>query len=150
MFFLKPLTQMSNLQNLANLAIERLRKEKKLSREDMAHHLDISLEAYRKIENGTTNLSLDRLEQICEVLETDILEMLASNNAKYQVNEVKDRATGINIGTINHPTDSQSLYDRIDNINENTKQLTLAVTELMKLLPAQIESLALLLKNIKT
>ncbi|AXE16603.1 hypothetical protein DR864_02100 [Runella rosea] len=67
---------MSTLQNVANFNIRKLRKEKKLSREDMAHHLDISLEAYRKIENGTTNLSLDRLEQICEVLETDIFRML--------------------------------------------------------------------------
>lgn len=140
---------MSTLQNLANFNIRKLRKEKKLAREDMAHQLDISLEAYRKIENGTTNLSLDRLQQIGEVLETDVIEMLASNDAKYQVNEVKDRETSINVGTINHSTDSQSLHDRIDSINENTKQLTLAVTELMKLLPAQIESLAHLLKNTK-
>lgn len=112
---------MSTLQNLANFNIRKLRKEKKLSREDMAHQLDLSPEAYRKIENGTTNLSLNRLQQICEVLETDVIEMLASNNAKHQVNEVKDRAASINVGTINYPTDSPILYDRIDGINESTK-----------------------------
>lgn len=59
---------MSNLKNVASHAIEKLRKEKKLSREDMAHHLNLSLEAYRKIEKGITNLSLDRLEQICDIV----------------------------------------------------------------------------------
>jgi len=73
---------MSTLQNLAKINIGKLRKEKKLSREDMAHHLDLSLEAYRKIENGTTNLSLVRLEQICEVLGTDIFRILTPHTEK--------------------------------------------------------------------
>jgi transcriptional regulator with XRE-family HTH domain len=64
---------MTNLQNIANVAIEKLRKAKKLSREDMAVHLDISLEAYRKIENGVTKLTLDRLAQICEVLGSNFI-----------------------------------------------------------------------------
>ncbi|MFN4146478.1 MAG: helix-turn-helix domain-containing protein [Runella sp.] len=117
---------MSNLQNLANLAIEKLRKEKKLSREDMAHHLDISLEAYRKIENGTTKLSLDRLSQICEVLETDILKLLTPENEKYRVQEVKDKAIGINTGTVNH-TQDKILENRLSQLEESVRLLTLLV-----------------------
>lgn len=96
---------MSTLQNLANFNIGRLRKEKKLSREDMAHHLDISLEAYRKIENGATHLSLDRLEQICEVLETDIFKILAPHPEEYSLNEVNDQGMGTNTDTLNHGQD---------------------------------------------
>ncbi|RDB05881.1 helix-turn-helix domain-containing protein [Runella aurantiaca] len=96
---------MSTLQNLANFNIGKLRKEKKFSREDMAHHLDISLEAYRKIENGTTNMNLDRLEQICEVLEIDIFKILAPHPEKYSLSEVNDQGMGTNIYTVNHGQD---------------------------------------------
>jgi transcriptional regulator with XRE-family HTH domain len=117
---------MSNLQNLANAAIEKLRKEKKLSREDMAYHLDISLEAYRKIENGITKLSLDRLEQICEILETDMLKILTTSEAKYQVGEVKDKAIGVNTGTVNHSAD-KSIETRMAQLEESMQALTLLV-----------------------
>jgi transcriptional regulator with XRE-family HTH domain len=95
---------MTNLQNIANAAIEKLRKAKKLSREDMAMHLDISLEAYRKIENGVTKLTLDRLAQICEVLGSNFIEVLDEKNEKYNIKEVKDKAIGVNTGTVNHET----------------------------------------------
>lgn len=124
---------MPNLQNLANLAIEKLRKEQKLSREDMAHHLDISLEAYRKIEKGTIKLSLDRLEQICEVLETDMLKMLTTSDAKYHVGDVKDKAIGVNTGTVNHSNDKneKSIETRMAQLEESMQALTLLVHKCM-------------------
>ena len=111
---------------MANLGIERLRKEKKLSREEMAHQLDISLEAYRKIENGTTKLSLDRLSQICDILETSIIDILSPENRQYRINEVKDKAIGVNTGTVHHTQDKQ-IEERLAQLEESVRLLTLLV-----------------------
>ncbi len=117
---------MTNLQNIANAAIEKLRKTKKLSREDMAVHLDISLEAYRKIENGVTKLTLDRLAQICEVLETNIMDVLDDKNEKINIKEVKDNIVGVNTGTVNHETDKK-LENKVLELEEKLRLLTAVV-----------------------
>jgi transcriptional regulator with XRE-family HTH domain len=121
---------MTNLQNIANTAIEKLRKAKKLSREDMAVHLDISLEAYRKIENGVTKLTLDRLAQICEVLGTNIVEVLNENNEKIHIGEVKDNIVGVNTGTVNHDIDKK-IEARVAELEEKVRLLTLVVNKFM-------------------
>lgn len=115
---------MRNLQHLANQGIERLRKIKKLSREEMAHQLDISVEAYRKIENGTTKLSLDRLSQICDILETDIMHILNPEIINYNINEVKDKAIGVN--KINHVQD-KPIEERLSQLEESVRLLTILV-----------------------
>lgn len=130
-FIPKPLfLAMSNLQNIANVAIEKLRKAKKISREDMAVHLDISLEAYRKIENGVTKLSLDRLAQICEILGTSIIDILNENNEKFNIKEVKDNVIGVNTGTVNHDIDKK-IEHRLLELEEKVRLLTLVVHRVM-------------------
>jgi transcriptional regulator with XRE-family HTH domain len=121
---------MTNLQNIAKVAIEKLRKAKKLSREDMAAHLDISLEAYRKIENGVTKLTLDRLAQICDVLGSNIIEVLDEKNEKINIKEVKDQAIGVNTGTVNHETDKK-LANRVQELEDKVPLLTLVLNKFM-------------------
>ena len=50
--------------------IRRIRKNRKLTQEDVAHRLGISLTAYRDLERGSTNIVNGNLRRLAEELET--------------------------------------------------------------------------------
>lgn len=56
--------------------IREIRKKKKIAQADIAGELDISITAMSKIERGVTNISILRLEQIANVLDTSIFTLL--------------------------------------------------------------------------
>lgn len=56
--------------------IKDIRNVKGLSYENMADELKISTSAYRKIENNETKLTVERLFQIAEVLQTPVSKLL--------------------------------------------------------------------------
>lgn len=64
-----------DLQIIGN-TIREIRKAQKISQADLAGELDISIMAVSKIERGQTNLSILRLEQIANVLDTSIFTLL--------------------------------------------------------------------------
>lgn len=69
--------------------IRQMREEKKWSQEEIATKLNISPSGYAKIERGETGLTLKRLEQLADILETDILHLIQNNEDKqcfYQFN----------------------------------------------------------------
>ena len=55
--------------------IKQIRKQKGYTQEALSKKLKISLRAYSKIENGETNLSLNRINDIASVLNVDIKEL---------------------------------------------------------------------------
>ena len=59
-----------------------LRTGQKLSQEQMAEKLEISSQAYSKIESGKTKLSLERIEQIAHILNVDITELISSHDSE--------------------------------------------------------------------
>ncbi len=65
---------MTNLEKLGD-RIRLLRIEKRLTQENMANDLGISITAYSKIERGKTNVSILRLEQIAAVLGVSTLKI---------------------------------------------------------------------------
>ncbi len=65
---------MDNLTIKENL--RRIRNSRKLTQEDMANGLDISLTAYRDIETGKTQIIKVNLTRIAEILETSVEEIL--------------------------------------------------------------------------
>lgn len=56
-----------------NEKIKSLREAKKWSQEEMAMRLHLSKNGYAKIERGETRLCLQRLRQIADVLDEDVL-----------------------------------------------------------------------------
>lgn len=56
--------------------IYRLRREKGLSQEFIAESIPMSLNAYAKIERGSTRLISDRLEKIANLLDTSVEDLL--------------------------------------------------------------------------
>ena len=69
--------------------IRKLRKTKHWSQEEMAERMSMSLNGYAKIERGETKLHLDKLEQIAQILDIDIVELINSGerNVFVQFNE---------------------------------------------------------------
>lgn len=67
--------------------IKDLRNVKGFSHEYMANELNISTSAYRKIESSETKLTVERLFQISEILQTPIAKILgAKTSAVYYQN----------------------------------------------------------------
>ena len=50
-----------------NYRIKSLRKESKLTQEQMASYLDVDQSLVTKLENGTRNLNVDLIEKICNL-----------------------------------------------------------------------------------
>jgi len=63
------------MENILN-RIRDIRKDKGYSYENMAEELKITAPAYRKIEANQTKLTVERLKQIAEVLDTPVSSLL--------------------------------------------------------------------------
>jgi transcriptional regulator with XRE-family HTH domain len=74
--------------------INEIRNRKGFSYENMAHDLDLSVSAYRKIETGETKLTVERLVDISKILETPLDEFLDVNSQKNFNQEINDSASG--------------------------------------------------------
>ena len=74
--------------------ISEIRNRKGFSYENMAHDLDLSVSAYRKIETGETKLTVERLVDISKILETSLDEFLDVNSQKNFNQEIKEQSTG--------------------------------------------------------
>jgi transcriptional regulator with XRE-family HTH domain len=65
-----------------SIQIKKLRRDFPYTQVEMAKKVNLSLGAYKNIENGVTRLDMERLEQICKVLKINITELI--NSAKGQ------------------------------------------------------------------
>ena len=62
-----------------NEKIRKIREAKDWSQEQMAEKLDMSLNGYAKIERGENKIYLDKLEQIAQVFDIDVVELMQSD-----------------------------------------------------------------------
>ena len=62
-----------------NQKIRTIREQNAWSQEDMATKMNMSVNGYAKIERGETKLRLDKLEQIAQIFNLDIVELLSSD-----------------------------------------------------------------------
>lgn len=62
-----------------NEKIRKVRESKAWSQEQMAEKLNMSLNGYAKIERGETKLYLDKLGQIAQVFDIDVVELMQSD-----------------------------------------------------------------------
>ena len=62
-----------------NQKIRTIREQNAWSQEEMATKMNMSVNGYAKIERGETKLRLDKLEQIAQIFNLDIVELLSSD-----------------------------------------------------------------------
>lgn len=70
-----------------NEKIRKFREAKDWSQEQMAEKLNMSLNGYAKIERGESKIYLDKLEQIAQVFDIDVVELMQSDgkNIRFQI-----------------------------------------------------------------
>lgn len=111
--------------------ISEIRNQKGFSYENMAHDLDLSVSAYRKIETGETKLTLERLTQISKVLETPINEIMELDAQKNFDQKNSDNATGF------QGMDYRTYYD----YSELSKKLITSYEKQIEELQTQVKDL---------
>lgn len=94
------------MENVVN-KIREFRKKKGYSHETMAHELNMSQPAYSKIEKNETKLSVERLFEIANILETPVEKFLEINP-----NNVYNQ-------TLN---DSAIIYQDFENLHQDNKE----------------------------
>ena len=70
--------------------IKKARKKKGLTQEKLVEQMDVSIAYLSKVETGKIHINLERLSQICNILditEGEILNGVSNNSEKYLNNE---------------------------------------------------------------
>jgi transcriptional regulator with XRE-family HTH domain len=96
--------------------IKKIREKKKYSQEYMSIVLEISQRAYSSIENGQTQLSVNRLYEISKILAVNISEILGYDSQFILVDQLdKNRASenARNNFTQDDFSDQKKLFERI-------------------------------------
>ena len=85
--------------------IRLMRELNRWSQDEMAKKLNMSLNGYAKIERGETKLYLEKLNQIAQIFNMDLLDLLASHDkgVVFVMNENGDNASA-NYYSQNAPT----------------------------------------------
>ncbi|MDR2448795.1 MAG: helix-turn-helix transcriptional regulator [Prevotellaceae bacterium] len=105
------------------------RVERKLSQENVANEIGISITAYSKIERGLTNVSIGRLEQIATCLNVPLARLMHSS-----AEDIYRNISNINMmreGDYIYPPDinKQALLIRIENLQEEVTRLNKTIVE---------------------
>jgi len=80
----------------AEIKIKQLRELKNFTQEYMAQKLGLSTRAYSKIETGETQLTINRLNEISEILQMPPMEILGFDDKQVFNNCKQDGYIGIN------------------------------------------------------
>jgi len=80
----------------AEIKIKQLRELKNFTQEHMAQQLGLSTRAYSKIESGETQLTINRLNEISEILGIDPMEVLGFDHQNIFNNCTQEGNIGIN------------------------------------------------------
>lgn len=88
-----------------------LRTSHQWTQEDIAEKLNMSVNGYSKIERGKSSINIEKLKQIAQVLNMDILELISSQQSSFPA---RDNLENYNIIS----SDAKLLYE-----NEKLKLL---------------------------
>lgn len=133
--------------------IRAIRTQQKISQEKMAERLDLTPQAYSKIESGKTKLSLDRIQQIAQILNIDVTELIHNNdNGVFLLINENCTNENLNNGAIIYHGNQQSINEQElkhdnekmqliithkDEIIEQLKQENALLKQMLNLLNAQ-------------
>ena len=89
------------MNNIGN-NIKTFRELKNYSQEYMAEALGVTQATLSRIENGHTQVKMDRLQHIAEFLEVDVSTLLSNTNFHFVFNNVANQSGYINNQTNNN------------------------------------------------
>lgn len=79
--------------SIMGMRLKQARIDKKLTQEDLAEKLDVSVAYISRVERGTTQINLKRLAEICNALEVsqgEILEGVVPQGSSYLNSALSD------------------------------------------------------------
>lgn len=103
--------------------IRLLREMRQWSQEEMANRLNMSLNGYARIERGESKLHLDKLSQIAQVLNIDVIELMTAHE-KGVVFFVQDNGVCANhFSTINLPNQNNQEIEKLQLIIQHKDEI---------------------------
>lgn len=111
--------------------IRELREERKWTQETMADKLGLSRNGYAKIERGESTPSLERLDEIAQLLGVKVIELLQLENSKNVVCQISE----------NH---SNNYYNGDETLKHEIEKLHLIIEHQTELLRQKDENIHLL------
>ena len=103
--------------------IKRIREQKGYSQEYMAVQLDMKQASYSRLESQESKLTLNRLQEIADILETDISTLLDSSKVTIQNQTNNEGSFGYveNLYNENKET-TKKLIQTLENENQHLKE----------------------------
>ncbi|MFZ7136108.1 helix-turn-helix domain-containing protein [Avibacterium avium] len=122
--------------------IRKLRVQNHWSQEEMAERMGMSLNGYSKLERGETKLHLDKLEQIAQVLDIDVVNLISPDdkNVCLQIGD------NIHLSPVYQGHNDQSLLIEIEKLKLSlsySQQIIAQKDEEIRVLKEMIELLKL-------
>ena len=117
-----------------------LRESKGISQAEIAEQLDVDVNTYARIERGETNVLHPKLSKIAELLNVDVLDLLADDKNVYLVSENNNNNTSCVIGS------SAEIAFEIQKLKSEVK-LQQKIIELQKRDIAHLEEIVALMKK---
>jgi transcriptional regulator with XRE-family HTH domain len=105
---------------IEKIATARLKKG--YTYENMANELSITPTAYRKVENGKTKLTVERLYQISEILNSSLTKLMEFDNDVFQQTN-NESATGYQQKIENFYQENKDVYEKL--IRSKDEQIAL-------------------------
>lgn len=107
--------------------IRAIRTQQKISQEQMAERLDLTPQVYSKIESGKTKLSLDRIQQIAQILNIDVTELIHNNdNGVFLLINENCTNENLNNGAIIYHGNQQSINEQ--ELKHDNEKMQLIIT----------------------
>ena len=107
--------------------IRAIRTQHKISQEQMAERLDLTPQAYSKMESGKTKLSLDRIQQIAQILNIDVTELIHNNdNGVFLLINENCTNENLNNGAIIYHGNQQSINEQ--ELKHDNEKMQLIIT----------------------
>lgn len=103
--------------------IRDMREDRQLTQADMAEKLSMSVTGYAKLERGESQIRVERLQQIAEILETNVEELMAGSRDGVVLFNNNDNFSNFNLMVGNPALESEIHHLRyiIDAKNELLK-----------------------------
>jgi transcriptional regulator with XRE-family HTH domain len=120
--------------------VRQFREKKGISQEYMATQLDMSQNAYSKLELGDTRLRVDTLKQISDILEVNPADFMLEESEQYKFNQSNTTVT-----TANSLAIYQQSFDEERKVWQELDKSRLTTIESLQLL---IESQKLQIENL--
>ncbi|QIP48137.1 anaerobic benzoate catabolism transcriptional regulator [Kingella kingae] len=113
-----------------------MREINQWSQEEMAEKLAMSANGYAKIERGQTNINIEKLKQIAQIFNINMVDLIANQDKTFFFSIGDNNVNGHNLNSMDK---FQLLLDTKDELLKQKDKEIEALKEIIALLKANVE-----------